>query len=126
MKKAIKKIAVTVFTTASLSALMVGMNANALTASDSYSIFTWNRSGTSVSSSLTNTSGSSRYAQVNAYGYNTAGYYVSNIAKEGTLAQSESVSTSGTISAATYTFGGTLYSGTTPTGTPLSSWIKSS
>ncbi len=126
MKKTFKKIAASVMAIASLSTCAMGISASAATATNSYSIFEWNRSGTSVSVSLTNTSGVSRYAQVNAYGYNSAGAYVGHIGNEASISDGSSVSKSGSISGATsVTFGGTLYSGTRPVGTPITTWTKS-
>lgn len=126
MTNKLKKLAASIMAVATLTTGAMGISASALTASNSYSIFNWNRSGTSVSVSLQNTSGVKRYAQVNAYGYNSSGVYVGHISNEATLNDGSAVSKSGSISGATsVTFGGTLYSGTKPVGTPITTWARS-
>lgn len=125
MKKVFKKSIASVIAIASLSVCMVGMSVNAATVSDSNSIFKWNRSGSSVSVALTNTSGTTRYAQVNCYGYDSAGGYVGHIGNEAVLSDGDEVSKSGNITASSYVYQGYLYSGSTPYGTPTKVWTKS-
>ena len=125
MNKKIKKIAAAVMAAATLAAGSVGMTASAQTVNDNYSTFTWSKSGSNVSVSLTNNSGASRYATISAYGYTAAGAYVDNIGKSGTISQSSTISKSGSIVAASYRFFGYLYSNTTGTGGTLSYWSKS-
>lgn len=126
MKNAIKKIAVTVFTTASLSALMVGMNANAssATVTDSYSKFYYYRNTSSAGCTLTNSTSKNRYVQASMTVYTADGTaYPSNY--NSSLGYFESVSTSyngSTITGIEYY--GTLYSTTSSQGTSVSSWHK--
>lgn len=128
MKKAIKKIAVTVFTTASLSALMVGMNANAssATVTDSYTKFYYYRGTTSATCTLTNTSGSSRYAQaaMTVYLLDSSTKYTAK--ENNSLSSGSSVTTSydGSSTITGVEYRGTLYTSTTATGDPLSAWRK--
>jgi len=97
------------------------------TTSDSYSVFTWNRSGTTATVSITNTSGAARCGVVNAYGYDTSGNYVAHItSQQNNLADNGKLSKSGQIAgASSMVFHGYLYSSTSATGTPLSSWTRS-
>ena len=126
MTKKFKKIVASVMAGASLTTGAIGLSASASTATNSYSVFNWDRNGTNVSVSITNTSGASRYAQVNAYGYNSAGAYVGHIGNEGSISDNSTLSKSGTLTNATsVTFGGTLYSSTKPVGTPLATWTRS-
>lgn len=136
MKTVFKKV-VAVIATAMISTSigMLGVGAFAsdnsvnfedLTAADDDSIFTWSNDGIYAKVCLENTSGSSRYAQVNAYGYDARGYYVDHIVNEGVIADGEEICTSGNLPGAkSITFEGTLYSGTQPVGTPLSHWTRS-
>ena len=129
MKKTFKKIAATVMAVAALAVGTVGMTVNAdYSASNQYSTFTWYRSGTYGKVSLTNNSGARRYAQVNIYGYNTAGKYVGNLGNSGIIAQGKKLDKKGTINyAASMAFGGFLYSSTKPVGGYLGTpWSKSS
>lgn len=126
MNKTFKKIAASIMAVTSLAVSMVGMSANALTASDNYSIFNWNRNGSNVEVSITNTSGANRYAQVNAYGYSSTGVYVGHIGGDARIADNATLRKSGTLTGAySVTYGGTLYTSTSPVGTPLSSWQRS-
>lgn len=125
MKKTFKKAIAGLIAVASLSVCMVGMSVNAATVSDSNSIFEWNRNGSSVYVALTNTSGTTRYAQVNCYGYDSAGGYVGHIGNEAVLADGEKVSKSGNITASSYVYQGYLYASGTPHGTPTKVWTKS-
>lgn len=127
MKNTFKKIAVSIMATASIAISAVGMVANAETVADSYSIFNWSGSGSYNSVSLTNTSGATRYAQVNVYGYDTYGNYVDHFGKdEKYLGDGETLSADGYIyGAVSFTYGGILYTSTSPVGVPLSSWLKS-
>ena len=127
MKNTFKKVAVSIMAVASLTVSAVGMGANAATASDSYSTFGWSWDGSSNTVSITNSSGATRYAQVNAYGYNAAGAYVGHIGEDdGELKDNRTLSKSGNIYGATsVVYGGILYTSTVPVGTPLSSWTRS-
>jgi len=127
MKNTFKKIAASIMAVASLTVSAVGIGANAATASDSYSTFSWSWNGSSNTVSIKNTSGATRYAQVNAYGYNAAGEYVGHIGEDnGGLQDNKTLSKSGNIYGATsVVYGGILYTSTSPVGTPLSSWTRS-
>ena len=125
MNKITKKGTASIMAIATLTTSSVGITASAATASDGYSTFKWNRSGTYASVSLTNNSGLNRYAVINAYGYNAAGEYVNNIGNDGVLADNATMSKDGYINGATsITFGGYLYSITYPTGDLLSYWKR--
>ena len=127
MKNTFKKITASIMAVASLTVSAVGIGANAATASDSYSTFGWSWNGSRNTVSITNSSGATRYAQVNAYGYNAAGAYVGHIGNdEKYLSDNATLSDSGDIYGATsITYGGILYTSTVPVGTPLSSWTRS-
>lgn len=124
MTKTFKKIAASVMAATTLAVGAASMTASAYTDNDNYSSFSWDRNGSRVSVSLTNTSGASRYAQVSAYGYNAAGYYVDHISNSGIISDGQTKSASGSIAATSYKFYGNLYSSTVPKGTPLSPWVK--
>lgn len=127
MKNTFKKIVASIMAVASLTVSSVGMGANAATASDSYSTFSWSWTGSYNKVSITNSSGATHYAQVNAYGYNAAGEYVGHIGKdEKYLSDNDTLTSDGYIyGAASVVYGGTLYTSTSPVGTPLSSWTRS-
>jgi len=130
MNKKFKRIAASVMAAMTLAVgtvCMTSTSASAAKASDSYSSFTWSRNGTYGSVSLKNNSGASRYAQVNIYGYNTAGKYVDHLGKSRVIAQGKELPESGTINyAASMTFGGYLYCATKPVGGYLGTpWSKS-
>ena len=64
MKKSLKKIMASALAVATMAVSVVGMNANAITQTDAYSSFTYNRYYTSANCTMDNTSGTSgRYIQ---------------------------------------------------------------
>lgn len=148
MRKTFKKIAAAVMAVTSLAVGMVGMSVSAAAQdetveapkiiennisialnqdSDSYSVFNWGRSGSTVAVRLTAKSGT-RYGQVSCYGYNSKGEYVGHIGNESILyatnASKKSVEKQSSLSAYSYTFYGYLYLTGQPIGNYLSSWIK--
>lgn len=125
MKK-IKKIAASIMAVAAMTTSLASFTASAQTIADNYSEFTWNKSGTSVSVSLKNTSGSQRRASVFIMGYDQYGNYAGSMGNENNINDGESVSASGNLyySVKSASFSGTMYSTTLPYGTPLSNYYK--
>ena len=123
MKKTFKKTIASIMSVVSLAMCVTGMSASASsgTQTDSYSKFYYYRNYTDCGCELTNTSGSSRYAQVSMTVYTNNGTkYRSN---EGVIANRETIGCyySGNIITGVE-FYGTLYSGTAPYGSPFSSY----
>ena len=124
--KRFKRIAAGLLATATMAIGIGGLSASASTASDNYSVFTWSKSGSSVSVSIKNTTKTTRMAQVNSTGYDAYGNYIGFISNEGNIGDSQTLSKSGTLSGAvSVTFSGNLYSSRTAVGTPLSHWSRS-
>lgn len=126
MKSMLKKSLAAVMSVASLTVGMIAMSANAATATDAYSKFTWGKSGSTASCSLTNTSKANRYAQVAVYLYDAQGNYITHVSNHGVIGDSQTISTSTTRYAASYEYIGTLYLTESPQGNPLSSWVRGS
>ena len=125
MKMNFKKIATATIAVASLVVGMVGMSTSAAEPlTDSYSKFECNKNLTSADCTLTNTTTTNRYAQVSMTVYTADGTYFSGDSNQ-SLGYKKSVSCEYKGSIITgVEFYGTLYSSTTPYGTPVSSWYK--
>ncbi len=96
------------------------------TLADDYSIFRWDYDGTSVSVSITNTSGSSRYAGVHVYGYDNNGHMVGSVGNSGVIANQDTLSASGNIPGATsLEFGAYLNADSSSYSPSVSNWIES-
>ncbi|WP_141630237.1 hypothetical protein [Ruminococcus flavefaciens] len=127
MKKTFKKTIASIMSVVSLAMCVTGMSASAssATVTDSYSKFYYYRNTTDCGCTLTNLSGSPRYAQVSMTVYTNYGtYFPGNYDPALPNGSSVSCSYSGYVVTGVE-FYGTLYFNTTPYGTPLSSWHKS-
>lgn len=109
---------------ASLAVGMVGMSVNATTVTDSYSAFTYDRSGSTASCSLKNSTSVSRYAQVSMTIYCVDGSVEFPGNYNPALANGQSVGRSYTASATGVEFYGNLYLTQQPMGDPLSHWYR--
>ena len=125
MKNTFKKIVASVMAVAAMAVSAVGVRASAATSTDSYSKFEWDIDGSDAYSKLTNTSGTSRYAQAVVFSYSLSGAYNGqSTPDEHVIATSSYVKSSGTPYGNSYEFHGTLYQGTHPYGTPLAVWVR--
>lgn len=124
MKSMLKKSLAAVMSVASLTVGMVAMSANAVTATDSYSKFEYNKYQTSANCKLTNTTSTARYAQVSMTVYDIDGTaFPGNYNQYLGSYQSVSCSYNGSLISGVE-FYGTLYLTTSPQGTPVSSWHR--
>ena len=93
------------------------------TETNEYSIFSWNRNGSEVSVSITNTTRLPRYARVRIYCYN--GTLVKTLTDAAVLDDGETLSLSGNVPEATdFSFGASLGTDSTPYSPDLTSWLR--
>jgi len=124
MKNMLKRSLAAVMAVASLAVGMVGMSANATTETDNYSAFTYNRSGSTASCSLKNSTSGPKYAQVSMTIYCVDGSVKFPGNHNSALANQQSVGRSYTASATGVEFYGDLYLTQQPMGDPLSHWYR--
>lgn len=123
MNMKFKKIAACLMATASLATSMVGLGANAATATDSNSKFDYYRDSMSAECTLTNTTQQDRYAQVSMTIYTADGTkFASNYNPSLGYWEELSRSYDSPKVITGVVFYGTLYYNTQPVGTPISSW----
>lgn len=128
MTKLLKKLITAVITVSCLTSVTV-LSANAALDVDSYSKFTYDKYDVSTGCSLLNRSGATRYAQTSLTAHLDDGStkYANNHMEDcanGCMSSCSYFTESGWTHIEFTEFRGTLYSGTSPVGTPLSNWNK--